>query len=122
MAEATTEATTIDASWIARHRFARMAPRKVRLVMDLIRGVDCQNALDILAFNPRRPSGPIRNLIKAAMASANEEEANMGSLYVSEARVDEGPTMNRWRPKDRGRAHPIKKRTSHLFVRISERD
>ena len=54
-------------------------------------------------------------------AEDDEQEADMGSLHVIEARVDEGPYYRRWRPKDRGRAHPIAKRTSHLIVRVAER-
>jgi large subunit ribosomal protein L22 len=63
----------------------------------------------------------IVNVLKAAMANANEDEADMGSLFVREARVDDGPYYRRWRPKDRGRAHPIAKRTCHLIVTVAER-
>ncbi len=112
---------TTNGAWLAKRRFARMTPRKARLVMDLVRGLSCRQALDVLAFNPRLPAVSIRNLLKSAMASANDAEANMNRLYIVEARVDEGPTMNRWRPKDRGRAHPILKRTSHLILRVAEK-
>jgi large subunit ribosomal protein L22 len=115
------EAITEDQLWIAKHRFARIAPRKARYVVDLIRGMPCQDALDSLRFNPRRGAVFVTGVLKSAMASANEAEANMGSLFVSEARVDEGPVMHRWRPKDRGRAHPIKKRTSHLIIGVAQR-
>ena len=63
----------------------------------------------------------ISTVLKSAMSNANEKEADMPRLYVSEARVDEGPIMKRWRPKDRGRAHPIQKCTSHLIVQVCER-
>lgn len=109
-----------DRVWLAKHRFARIAPRKARLVMGLVRGLGCQRALDVLRFNPRRASVLISKLIKSAMANANEQEADMNRLYVSEARVDGGPIMKRWQPKDRGRAHPIQKCTSHLWVRVAE--
>ena len=112
--------TNSDA-WMAKHRFARIAPRKARLVIDMIRHLPCQQALDVLRFNPRRASGMIAAVLKSAMSNANEQEADMSRLVVSEARVDEGPTMKRWRPKDRGRAHPILKRTSHLIVGVVER-
>lgn len=112
---------TSEDTWVAKHRFARIAPRKARLVMDLVRGMHCQQALDTLKFNPKRASGLISQVIKSAMANANEKEADMRRLYVTEARVDEGPAMMRWRPKDRGRAHPIEKRTSHLIVKVAER-
>lgn len=115
------EAVTDSRGWVAQHRFARIAPRKARLVMATIRGMGCNEALAVLRFNPRRSSGMISEVLKSAMANANEQEADMSRLFVAEARVDEGPTMKRWRPKDRGRAHPIAKRTSHLLVRVSER-
>ena len=115
------EATAINNGWVAKHRFARIAPRKARLVIDLVRGLDCQEALDVLRFSPQRASVLITDVVKSAMANANEKEADMARLYVSEARVDEGPITNRWRPKDRGRAHPIQKRSSHLIIKVAER-
>ena len=62
----------------------------------------------------------IEAVLKVAMANADEQEADMRRLYVRDARVDGGPYLRRWRPKDRGRAHPIAKRTSHLIVRLAE--
>ena len=115
------EALTLDRTWVAKHRFARIAPRKARLVMALIRGLPCQKALDVLRFDPRRAAGMIATTLKSAMGNANEQEADMNRLFVGEGRVDGGPTMKRWRPKDRGRAHPILKRTSHLLVAVKER-
>lgn len=117
MANTTTDMRT----WVAKHRFARIAPRKARAVIALIRGMPCQEALDVLRFNPRRSSGLISTVLKSAMSNANEQEADMPRLYVSEARVDAGPIMKRWRPKDRGRAHPIQKRLSHLIVQVAEK-
>ncbi|MFQ5489686.1 MAG: 50S ribosomal protein L22 [Phycisphaerae bacterium] len=108
-------------SWRASHRYARISPFKARLVMDLIRGLPCEAALDVLRFNHRRASGMIAAVLKSAMANADEQEAEMGRLYVAVARVDGGPYFRRWRPKDRGRAHPIAKRTSHLIVELEAR-
>ncbi|NOT01535.1 MAG: 50S ribosomal protein L22 [Phycisphaerales bacterium] len=107
--------------WVAKHCFARIAPRKARLVMALIRGRRCSDALTLLQFSPQRAAVFIGKTLKSAMANANEAEAEMGRLFVSEARVDGGPIMKRWRPKDRGRAHPIQKKMSHLIVKVSER-
>ena len=107
--------------WRAMHRYARISPFKARLVVDLIRGLSCDRALDTLRFNHRRASGMIANVLKSAMANADEQEADMGRLYVAVARVDGGPYFRRWRPKDRGRAHPIAKRTSHLIIELEER-
>lgn len=106
--------------WTARHRFARIAPRKVRLLIDVIRGRRCDDAVEQLRFSPRRSARLIRDVLKSAMVSADEQEADMRSLFVKTARVDGGPYYRRWRPKDRGRAHPIAKRTSHIIVTVAE--
>ncbi len=102
--------------WIAKHRFARISSRKVRLMADLIRGRDVQDALNVLKFSPQRSAGMLSKVLTSAVANANENEADVEALYVQEVRVDEGPTIKRFRPKDRGRAHPIMKRTSHIVV------
>ncbi|HNQ22772.1 MAG TPA: 50S ribosomal protein L22 [Phycisphaerae bacterium] len=107
--------------WTAKHRFARVSPRKVRLVIGLIRGRACGEALEQLRFTPGRSVRMIRDVLKSAMVNADEAEADMSRLYVHEARVDGGPYYRRWRPKDRGRAHPIAKRTSHIVVTVKER-
>ena len=106
--------------WTARHRFARIAPRKARLMIDVIRGRRCDEAVEQLRFNTRRSARLIQDVLKSAMVSADEQEADMRSLFVKTARVDGGPYYRRWRPKDRGRAHPIAKRTSHIIVTVAE--
>jgi len=116
------KAKATEAGWTATHRFARISPRKARLVINTIRDMDCDEALDVLRFDSHRASGMVADVLKSAMANANEKEAVMSSLYVEAALVDGGPYYRRWRPKDRGRAHPIAKRTSHLFIRVAERD
>ena len=63
----------------------------------------------------------VNRVLKSAMSNANEQEAAMSRLFVSEARVDSGPIIKRYRPKDRGRAHPIQKRTSHIIISVDER-
>lgn len=105
----------------ATHRFARISPRKARLVADLIRGLECNEALDVLAFTHQRAARLIEAVLKSAMANANEQEADMNRLYVKESRVDGGPYFRRFRPKDRGRAHPIAKFTSHIVIKVAER-
>ncbi len=102
------------------HRFAQIAPRKARLVIDTIRDQPCSEALEQLRFNHRRAARMIGDVLKAAMTSADEQEAEMPRLYVKQARIDGGPYQRRWRPKDRGRAHPIAKRTSHIIVTVTE--
>lgn len=109
-------------AWRATHRFARIADRKVRLVVDLIRGLPCDEAVEVLRFTHRRAATMVDRVLKSAMASANEQEAPMNKLYITEARVDSGPIIKRFRAKDRGRAHSIHKRTSHISVVVDERD
>jgi large subunit ribosomal protein L22 len=106
----------------ARHRFARISPRKARLVMDLIRGRRVDDALNLLRFSKQRVSGMIEKVVRSAVANAGEQEADTGALYVSAAWVDPGPVIKRFQPKDRGKAYPIKKRTSHLVVTLDERE
>ncbi len=108
----------------AKHRFARIAPRKARLVMDLVRGRDVDDALSMLKFSKQRVSGMIEKVIRSAVANANEQEtANIrNTLYVAKAWVDPGPVIKRFQPKDRGKAYPINKRTSHLVVTVDERE
>jgi len=107
-------------AWNAKHKFARIAPRKVRLIADMVRGRDVQDAMNVLKFTHNRAAGMLAKVLTSAVASANEAEANLEQLYVQEIRVDEGPTIKRFRPKDRGRAHNIFKRTSHICVAVSE--
>lgn len=109
-------------AWTAKHRFARIAERKARLVVDLIRGRRCDEAIELLRFTHKRAARLVDRVLRSAMASANEREAAMNKLFVSEARVDAGPIIKRWHPKDRGRAHSIFKRTSHIVVAVDERD
>ena len=116
-----TKTTTKERVFIAKHRFARIAPRKARLVIDLIRGRTCEEAVEQLRFNRRRSARMIQDVLRSAMTNADEQEADLRRLYVKEAHVDGGPYYRRWRPKDRGRAHPIAKRTSHIVVAVAER-
>ena len=105
----------------ASHRFARIAPRKARLVADMIRGKRVAEALVALDFSKKRGSAFIAVVLKSAIANAEEKNADPTKLVVSESRVDEGPTLDRFQPKDRGRAHPIRKRTSHIHIAVEER-
>src|SRR5947208_11799205 len=105
----------------AKHRFARIAPRKARLLMDLIRGRDVDDALTLLRFAKQRASGMIEKVVKTAVANAGEQEADTAALFVAKAWVDPGPVIKRFQPKDRGKAYSIKKRTSHLVVSLDEK-
>jgi large subunit ribosomal protein L22 len=108
-------------AWHATHRYARIADRKARLVVDLIRGRGCDEAVALLKFTHKRAARMVDKVLKSAMSNANEQEASMNKLYVAEARVDPGPIIKRFRAKDRGRAHSIHKRTSHITVSVDER-
>jgi large subunit ribosomal protein L22 len=106
----------------AKHRYARIAPRKARLVMNLIRGRDVDDAITLLRFSKQRASGMIEKVVRSAVANAAEKEVrSRNALFVRECHVDPGPTMKRFQPKDRGKAYSIMKRTSHLVVTIAER-
>jgi len=87
----------------------------------MIRGRGVQDALNILKFTPNLGAVQVRKVLTSAVANANEAEANVDKLVVREAFVDDGPVMKRFIEKDRGRAHPILKRTSHITVVIDER-
>lgn len=109
-------------AFTSKHRFARIAPRKARLVMDLVRGRDVDEALALLRFNKKRVAILIEKVIRAAVANAVESEVpSQATLYVSQAWVDAGPVIKRFQPKDRGKAYSIMKRTSHLVVEVDER-
>jgi large subunit ribosomal protein L22 len=107
-------------AWQATHRFARGSARKVRLMAALIRGREVQDALNILKFTPNLGAAQVRKVLTSAVANANEAEADVESLVVTTAFVNEGPVMKRFREKDRGRAHSILKRTSHITVVLDE--
>lgn len=104
------------------HRFCRISPRKARLVMNLIKGRDVDDALTLLRFSKQRSAVLISKVVRAAVADAGEKEAPTNTLYVSAAWCDPGPVVKRFQPKDRGKAYSIKKRTSHLVVELDTRD
>ena len=103
-------------------RFVRMSPRKVRLIMDEIRGKRVDEALNMLSFSPQKGSRILKKLIHSAVANA-EQNSNMDvdSLFIKRIFADEGPTLKRWRPRALGRATRIRKRTSHLTVILDEK-
>jgi large subunit ribosomal protein L22 len=107
----------------AKHRYARISPRKARLLMNLIRGRDVDDAITLLRFSKQRASGMIEKVVRSAVANASEQSTapSRNTLFVAKAWVDAGPVIKRFQPKDRGKAYPINKRTSHLVVTIDER-
>ncbi len=100
------------------HRGARISPTKVRVVAQLIQGKPVDEAMAILGMSKRRGAAFIKQSLDVAIANADQAEADVRRLIVTEARIDQGPTIKRWQPKDRGRAHPIMKRTSHITVAV----
>ncbi len=105
----------------ATHRFARISPRKARLVADLIRGLRIDEAMMELEFSKKRGAWYLKAVLKSAIANAEEQDADLDGLFIRKSWVDEGPVIKRFRPKDRGRAHPIRKPTSHLHIELEEK-
>lgn len=104
-------------------KFIRISPRKVRQVMELIKGKDAQEALAILKYTPKRGAGYIAKVLQSAMANAEHNfEMDPDSLYVDRAYVDQGPTLKRFMPRAMGRADMIRKRTSHITVVVREKE
>lgn len=103
-------------------KFVRIAPRKVRVVMNLIRGKNVADAFAILKFTPKAGAEVIEKVLKSAVANAeNNFDMNVDKLYVASAYVDQGPTLKRIHPRSRGQAFSIFKRTSHVTVVVAER-
>jgi len=105
----------------AKLRYLRVAPRKVRLVADLVRGKDIDEAISALTFTRRAASEPIRKLIESAVSNAEAAGADIDRLFVSTIYVDHGPTLRRFKPRAMGRATRINKRTSHVTCVLAER-
>ncbi len=109
--------------WVASYRYAPMSARKARLVTDLIAGRDVQDALDLLTFTNKRAAVHVKKVLQSAIANADEQEADVDNLYVFDARVNQAGRRigtKAWHPKDRGRAHPIRKEASHIYITVSE--
>ena len=106
----------------AKHTFARISPQKCRLVVDQIRGLPVEKALETLVFSNKKAADLVRKVLESAIANAEHNEgADIDELYVSRTFVDEGPTMKRIRPRAKGRADRIIKRSSHITVMVAER-
>jgi large subunit ribosomal protein L22 len=111
------------AGWRSSYRYAPISPRKARLVSQLIQGRTVQDALDVLKFTRKRAAMMVNKVLKSAIADADEQDADVESLYVAEARVDDAGVRvgtKRWMPKDRGRAHPIQKKGCHIHITVTQ--
>ena len=111
----------------AQARYVRMTPTKVRRVVDAVRGMDFEQAVAVLSFAPQTASEPVLKLVRSAAANlrVTGDKAQVriedADLFISEAFVDEGPSLKRFRPRAQGRAYRIRKRTSHITVVVEPR-
>ena len=105
----------------AKVTFVRIAPRKVKIVLDLIRNKPADEAMAILKFTPKAACEPVAKLLKSAVANAeNNFDMDVTRLYVAECSVSQGPTLKRIRPRAHGRAYRINKKTSHINLVLKE--
>ena len=103
-------------------KYARISSRKVKIVADLIRGKNVDEALAILKFTPRGAAADIAKVVKSAKANAeNNHEMNAENLYIASIVANQGPTIKRFMPRAQGRATMIRKRTSHIEVVLKEK-
>jgi large subunit ribosomal protein L22 len=109
--------------WHSSYMYAPISARKARLVSQLINGRSVQDAMDLLKFTPKRAATMIDKVLKCAVADADEQQADVDSLYVSCARIDDAGVRigtKRWIPKDRGRAHAIRKKACHIHITVTQ--
>ena len=105
----------------ARAQYIRMSPFKVRQILDLVRGLPVDQARQVLTFSPRRATEPIKKVLESAVANAAHNHSMEASeLKVVAAFADEGPTLKRFKPRARGRATQILKRTSHITIVVGD--
>lgn len=116
------EISKMDAVSVAKTKHLKMTARKLRLVVDTVRGRNINEALHLLAVNPKKAAKDVSKTLNSAIANVqNREDADtidVDNLFISEIMVDEGSTQKRWMPRAMGRASQILKRTSHLTVRL----
>lgn len=105
----------------ARLRHVRISPQKCRLVADMVRGKPVEQALQILAFMPKKGADIIKKVLESAVANAEHNEgADIDELKVQTIFIDEGPSFSRWMPRAKGRVNTITKRTSHITIMLSD--
>jgi len=105
----------------AKLRFARISPQKARLVADQVRGMSVDDALEVLAFSQKKAAGIIKKILDSAIANAEHNEgADIDELTITRVMVDQAPTMKRMRPRAKGRANRILKRTSHITLTVGD--
>ena len=104
----------------AKLNYLRMAPRKTRLIANMIKGLSANEAEAQLLLNPRKASEPILKLLRSAIANGKQKNIQLENLFVKEIRVDQGPMLKRFMPRAQGRATPIQKKTSHITLILAE--
>jgi large subunit ribosomal protein L22 len=109
-----------DNQALAQARHIRMTPMKVRRVVNEVRGLPVNEALDYLRFAPWAAAEPVYKCVASAVANARHNKNLFGDLYIAAAYVDEGPTLKRFQPRAQGRAYRIRKRSSHITVVVEE--
>lgn len=103
-------------------RNLRLGCQKARIVADMVRGKDVNEALKILAFMPQKPALHLKKLIESAVANADQKKTiDVDNLYIKHLSVDMGPSLSRFRPRAQGRATPIKRKSSHINLILDER-
>lgn len=106
----------------AKLRNARVGSQKARILADMVRGKNVNEAMKILAFMPQKPAGLLLKLIKSAVANADQKKVvDVDNLFVKHVSVDMGPSLSRFRPRAQGRATPIKRKSSHINLILDER-
>ena len=107
----------------AKATYVRISPRKVQIVLDLIRNQPCDKAMAILKHTPKAATEPLQKVLKSAMANAeNNNNMDVSRLYISYCNVTAGPTLKRIQARAQGRAFRINKRTSHITVKLQEKE
>ena len=102
-------------------KYIRMSPRKIRYIVDMIKSKPIDDAIDILSLTPKTAAIVVKKAIKSAVTNATENhKMKEQDLFISRILVDEGPTLKRFKPRARGRANQIKKRTAHISVFVSD--
>lgn len=104
----------------AKATYVRIAPRKVQIVLDLIRNQPVDKAMGILKHTPKAACEILEKLLKSAIANAEQKDMDPSNLYVAECFVNQGPTLKRIRPRAQGRAYGIQKKTSHITIVLKE--
>ncbi|MEA3424364.1 MAG: 50S ribosomal protein L22 [Bacillota bacterium] len=111
----------MQAKAVAKH--IRISPRKMKPIADIVRGKEINEARAILKFTPNKGAAIFLKVMNSAIANAeNNHDMDVENLYVSEIYANQGPTMKRWKAGSMGRANPIKRRTSHVGVAVSEKE